>query len=1055
MAGFVQSRSARTANTTAATALAFNSNVTVGNFLVVIVSTWSASTITVTVSDNLNGSWTQEVSYFSNGNLRCSMWTFHRTAAGACTVTVTPNLSAIVSLSIAEYSIPPGSVIAIHNSSNATGSSLTPATGAVTASVGDFTVAGYNSAATGATTFSVASPFTLREGVTATATLEGVGLADDVGPTANETATFTLNSSGSWVGIIASFTVTTPIFLPRNQRWDDLPDQNSQWWQQHGLMVLTVNPPIQPSQRIESLLDFNNLWWQQHRNQPIPLTFLPAPFPQQRSQRVDPLPDFTYTQWEQSKQNLSTALPRVTNRFIQSNSQMFVSSAAARSLAYTVNVTAGSLLAVVVTSFNTIVTLTVSDNLNGSWSRAGDYSTHSGSDECSLWFFANTKAGACTVTVTPSAACPLSLAIGEWNIGSATSPVHATVINNGLSQTPTTGVVVASDGELVVAGFAWGTTGSVFTPLSPFTIRENQVATASTEGIALADHLRASGNEAAVFTGSSSSIYAAIAVSFRIDYPPPMQPSQRIESLPDYSSIWWEQFHVPLLVSVLPPSAFLPPQKPQMWSAQPDGNDLWWQQDRNQPVPVTFLSTPFPQQHDQRIEPLPDYTSWWEQVRMEPIPITLPPRLPASSQRIESLPDLNSWWEQYRIQPVSVTFLVTPFPVQRPQRIDPLPDYTSWWEQYRIEPVPATFLPTPFPVQHSQRVDPLPDYTSWWEQFHVPLLVSALPLPPATRQPGQRVDPLPDFNYLWWEQRRIQPTPVTFVTPGFPQQHSQRWDPLFDFHQRQQAAYHVLPMTPLPVGNPTKVREQWIPPEYIPTPEWWEQTLVDSRRASLPSWYSMSQEGTYNILYLMSTGQEGDYRIQNDIAGYVVWVGSGALPDLTQPPTVYSTTLPVSIPVTPPGSGTLSLFVLTAVRDVYGLVSQNQYCTVITVDSAGNLVRPALGAPQGLQLFELPAGNIRVIATYAGFETDAQPATSWKIWVKTTLPNPAVDSPVAVLPASKILTTNFGPQTPGTYFVMVGLYRLVDGALTTTYSTVVIHSAPPELIAVPSGFDGP
>jgi hypothetical protein len=217
------------------------------------------------------------------------------------------------------------------------------------------------------------------------------------------------------------------------------------------------------------------------------------------------------------------------------------------------------------------------------------------------------------------------------------------------------------------------------------------------------------------------------------------------------------------------------------------------------------------------------------------------------------------------------------------------------------------------------------------------------------------------------------------------------------------------------------------------------------------------QEGTCRIYNTVGAAECGIFRVQNNsLVGYNVYVGVNALPDLSQPPAAFSATLPISIPETPPGSGTKSFYVIVRAQDSYGLESQNQYPTVITISSSGGLLLPAIPAPQNLSVFARPNGYFKVRVTYSTANTDEYPATAWKVWAGTTLPNPLVDTPVVAVAVEGIpMIVSIGPFSANTYYVMVGLSRAADGASSPTiYTTAVLSPTPNKPIPVPSGYQG-
>jgi hypothetical protein len=226
------------------------------------------------------------------------------------------------------------------------------------------------------------------------------------------------------------------------------------------------------------------------------------------------------------------------------------------------------------------------------------------------------------------------------------------------------------------------------------------------------------------------------------------------------------------------------------------------------------------------------------------------------------------------------------------------------------------------------------------------------------------------------------------------------------------------------------------------------------RHTLTPSFVLSSQGGLSGVSNTALGSQASLFGIQNNIAGYLVYVGYGSLPDLTQPATAFSLSLPISLPVSTPESGESTFYVLVRSQDTYGLVSQNQSYFITTINSSGTLVFPDLLPPQNLSLFELIGGVIRVLATYPGFGIDVYPAMYWKLWLDTVIPDTS-DIPTLVVPVTGVvLATALPSQAPGTYYVAVGLYRSTDLALSSTvYSQITISSPPDQVVPVLSGFE--
>lgn len=124
-------------------------------------------------------------------------------------------------------------------------------------------------------------------------------------------------------------------------------------------------------------------------------------------------------------------------------------SASARTTSFTANVAAGSLLAIGLVTFGTAITVTVSDNVNGSWIQAGSYTTGNISYKSSIWYFQNSGSGSVTITVTPNVTAFVTMFACEYS-GIATSALDSTSTNNGTSASPATGnVTVNQAGDLI------------------------------------------------------------------------------------------------------------------------------------------------------------------------------------------------------------------------------------------------------------------------------------------------------------------------------------------------------------------------------------------------------------------------------------------------------------------------------------------------------------------------------------------------------------------------------------------------------------------------------
>lgn len=235
---------------------------------------------------------------------------------------------------------------------------------------------------------------------------------------------------------------------------------------------------------------------------------------------------------------------------------------------------------------------------------------------------------------------------------------------------------------------------------------------------------------------------------------------------------------------------------------------------------------------------------------------------------------------------------------------------------------------------------------------------------------------------------------------------------------------------------------------------WWQPS-----RKITPSFFSTEVGGSYGIQLAATAEQVGQHCVNNDIAGYNIYVGSGTLPDLTAAPTLFTQTLPATSAITPPLSGTTTFYVVVQTVDTTGLVSANQQATPVVVGVGGIAILPTLTAPSNVGLILRSENYVRLLATYAPGADKAVPATSWRIWEGTSPPDTDVDPFTREVQISSgpygqpILSATFGPFDPSTLYFAVCLYRARDAMLSAEVDVSIIVPEPPEIvIPLPSGF---
>ena len=291
----------------------------------------------------------------------------------------------------------------------------------------------------------------------------------------------------------------------------------------------------------------------------------------------------------------------------------------------------------------------------------------------------------------------------------------------------------------------------------------------------------------------------------------------------------------------------------------------------------------------------------------------------------------------------------------------------------------------------------------------------------------------------------------------------------------------IFPILPVPVGwNP--------PPELIISPQEWDvpaEFIPPRRTRFIPAgpgavssvWFPrpriavapLEQEvpGARRLRYkpdptitaAYTAQRYGRFRIANAaVEGYVVYVGYGAMPDFTVAPAGFGAALPVAFAITPPGVGTQELWVVTRKRNAYGVESQNTHPQKINIDTAGNEVLGTLTAPVINTVISVEDEKFRVFAQYPGFNTDTDPADTWRVYVGAGVaPVPGVDVPAAEgsMVSSDQAGINVGPYATGgiTYYFAVTVVRAADSEESAAATFILALDADPApVVPVHGGF---
>jgi hypothetical protein len=189
------------------------------------------------------------------------------------------------------------------------------------------------------------------------------------------------------------------------------------------------------------------------------------------------------------------------------------------------------------------------------------------------------------------------------------------------------------------------------------------------------------------------------------------------------------------------------------------------------------------------------------------------------------------------------------------------------------------------------------------------------------------------------------------------------------------------------------------------------------------------KSGLYGTTVGVVSRKAGTFSIEAGLAGYNVYVGIDALPDLVGAPTYFSATLPIMIPTTPPGLGTKTYNVVVRKVNAAGLESQNQRAFKFTIGTSSQLILPVIDPPVGVQAFVQKEGAIRIVGIYPG-AGGTNSANEWRMWYDTT--PPVVSDPYDM--NQTVIGRNMTPivtggNAAGTYYIALALYRSADGYL--------------------------
>ncbi len=248
-AAFVQAASATFGSSAAQRSLAFGSNVTAGNFIVVAITTFFSSTVTVTVTDSQGQTYTQAGAYEGSGSNAISLWYIFNSLGGAVTVSYTPSTAAYSAIAIAEYSgMNVGTVDATANFAE---TNNVFRTAAVTSAVGDLVIGCYAQGTTNLSSCTGIGSATVRTSQLAGGSTDCIALADEIAVGSSTQPEANISASVAYVSIGASF---TPGAVPAQTKampeiYAGPPLRGAPWAVQLPIQpaVMQAPPPAAPS----------------------------------------------------------------------------------------------------------------------------------------------------------------------------------------------------------------------------------------------------------------------------------------------------------------------------------------------------------------------------------------------------------------------------------------------------------------------------------------------------------------------------------------------------------------------------------------------------------------------------------------------------------------------------------------------------------------------------------------------------------------------------------------------------------------------------------------
>ena len=211
----------------------------------------------------------------------------------------------------------------------------------------------------------------------------------------------------------------------------------------------------------------------------------------------------------------SPAAASTTISYVQGAAAVIGVTATSETLTFTQAVSPGDLLVGWFAQYNSPGQVSVSDSVNGAWTRSVS-ETFGGSGDIALYFLPNSAAApqGLTITVTSAAATYLQASAAEYSGVAASNPLDVSGLNSGTGTSVNTGVTSAAPaGELVYSALTTGGSPGTVTPGAsqgaPFTARASTSnGTAYEQDIVAAT---AGAQEGTATLGTATDWYAVVA----------------------------------------------------------------------------------------------------------------------------------------------------------------------------------------------------------------------------------------------------------------------------------------------------------------------------------------------------------------------------------------------------------------------------------------------------------------------------------------------------------------------------------------------------------------